>query len=71
MTVRRIDEDHGNPLKLWEEMGKPVSLNRAEAEDLKARSAVHAEDWPYTWENGVLTIRAELGVNDVYGFVIR
>ena len=71
VTVRRVDEEHGNPLKLWEEMGKPVSLNRAEVEDLKTRSAVQAEEWPFTWQDGMLTIRAELGVNDVYGFVIR
>ena len=44
---------------------------RAEVEEIRARSAVKAEEWPYTWENGVLTLRAELGVNDVYGFVIR
>ena len=71
MTVKRIDEEHGNPLKLWEEMGRPEYLNRAEVEDLKRRSAVEPEAWPFTWDNGVLTIRAELGVNDVYGFVIR
>ena len=71
VTVKRIDEDHGNPLKLWEEMGRPDSLNPAETEDLKSRSAVRAEEWPFTWKDGELTIRAELGVNDVYGFVIR
>ena len=71
VILRRIDEEHGNPLKLWEEMGRPDYLNRAEVEDLKARSAVEPENWPFTWENGMLTIRAELGVNDVYGFVIR
>ena len=71
VTVRRIDEEHGNPLRLWEEMGKPDYLNRAEVEDLKARSAVVPESWPYDWEDGVLTLRASLGVNDVYGFVIE
>ena len=71
VTVRRIDGDHGNPLKLWEEMGSPESLTPAEAEELKARSAVEPEAWPFTWENGEAVIRAELGVNDVYGFVIR
>ncbi len=70
VTVKRIDEEHGNPLKMWEEMGRPDYLNRADVEDLKQRSAVEAEAWPFTWENGVLSIRAELGVNDVYGFVI-
>ena len=71
VTVRRIDEEHGNPLKLWEAMGRPDALNHAEAEALKQESAVYPEEWPFIWEDGVLTIRAELGVNDVYGFVIR
>ena len=71
VTLKRIDEEHGNPLKLWEAMGKPDYLNRAEVEELKARSAVEGESWPFRWADGVLTLRAELGVNDVYGFVIR
>lgn len=71
VTVRRIDEAHGNPLKLWEEMGSPETMSPKEAEELKAKSAVQPEPWPFTWENGELTLRAELGVNDVYGFVIR
>ncbi len=71
VILRRIDENHANPLKLWEEMGSPDYLNRAEVEDLKNRSAMQAEDWPFEWADGMLTIRAALGVNDVYGFVIR
>lgn len=71
VTVRRIDEDHGNPLKLWEAMGRPDALNPAEVEALKDKSAVRPEAWPFTWEDGVLTVRAALGVNDVYGFVIE
>ena len=71
VPLRRIDADHGNPLKLWEAMGRPDALNRAEVEALKEKSAVRPEKWPFTWEDGVLTVRAELGVNDVYGFVIE
>ena len=71
VTLRRIDEEHGNPLRLWEEMGRPDYLNRAEVEDLKRRSAVLPEAWPFDWADGVLTIRAALGVNDVYGFVVE
>ena len=71
VAPKRIYEEHGNPLKRWEEMGRPDYLNCAEIEDLKTRSAVEAEDWPFEWENGVLTLRCALGVNDVYGFVIR
>ena len=71
VTVKRIDEDHGNPLKLWEAMGSPEVLSRQEIEDLKRRSGVIAEEYPFDWENGLLTIKAALGVNDVHGFVIH
>ena len=65
VTARRIDEDHGNPYRLWQEMGSPLSLNRAEVETLKEKSDVRPEAWPFAWENGVLTLEADLGVNDV------
>ena len=71
VTLKRIDAEHGNSMKLWQDMGRPDYLNRAEVEDLKKRSAVEPEDWPFDWNDGVLTLRASLGVNDVYGFVIR
>ena len=71
VTVRRVDEDHGNPLKLWEAMGSPISLNKAEVAALKEQSAVTDEPWPFTYENGVLTLEASLGVNDVYSFTIQ
>lgn len=70
VTVRRIDETHGNPLRLWEEMGRPLSLNRAEVEDLKEKSCVRPEAVPFSWENGTLTLEADLAVNDVYFFEI-
>ena len=71
VTLKRIDESHGNPLRLWESMGSPVDLTPAEVDKIKRESAVHEEEWPFRYENGTLTVRAALGVNDVYGFVIR
>ena len=71
VTLKRIDAEHGNPLAVWESMGKPDYLNRKEIDMIKAKSAVEAEPWPFSWADGKLTIRASLGVNDVYGFVIR
>ena len=70
LVLRRVDEDHGNPLKVWEEMGAPVSLNRAEIEDIKAKTAVLPEAWSYSWEDGKVGFEAELGVNDVYMFTL-
>ena len=71
VTLKRIDEAHGNPLALWEAMGAPEDLRPGEIEAIKRQSAVTAEEWPFRYENCVLTLRAALGVNDVYGFVIR
>lgn len=70
VTLRRVDEDHGNPLRLWEEMGSPNDLTPKEVEDLRAKSAVDAEAWPFEYEGSVLTLKAALGVNDVYFFEI-
>ena len=70
VLLRRVDEEHGNPLKLWESMGRPQDLNRQEVEELKRQSAVFDKPWPFVYENGVLSLEAELGVNDVYFFQI-
>ena len=71
VLMRRVDEEHGNPLRLWEEMGSPVSLNRQEVEALKEKSAVEPSECETVWKDGVLTLEAELGVNDVYFFEIK
>lgn len=60
-----IDEEHGNPLKCWEAMGRPRDLNRKEIESIKAASAVTREALAYTYEDGKVTFSMELGVNDV------
>ena len=71
LTLRRIDEEHGNPMKIWEEMGRPVQLNRAEIDQIREKSAVREENWPFEQENGEIVIRAALGVNDVWFLTLR
>ncbi len=71
VALRRIDEEHGNPLKLWQEMGSPLSLNKAEIRSLMEGSAVKDEPWPFTFDGGVLRAEAELDVNDVYFLTVR
>ena len=66
VTVQKIDEENGNPLKIWEEMGKPYEMNKAEIEAVASKSTVPEVDLPCVYENGVLTVKAELGVNDVW-----
>ena len=65
VTLQRIDEEHCNPLGLWEAMGSPRDMTRAQLADLRARSAMVDEAADYTYADGVLTFRTELGVNDI------
>ena len=64
--VQRIDEDHCNPLNEWENMGSPQVPNFRQLQQLTEATAMRNEEWDYTYENGVLIVQAELGVNDVY-----
>ena len=66
VTLRRVDEDHGNPFALWQKMGSPAWLKPSEVDRLIADSAVHDEDWPFVYQDGNASIQVELGVNDVY-----
>lgn len=71
VTVRRVDEIHGNPLRIWQEMGSPVSLNRAEVDEIRKQSAVEDEPWPCRWENGAAVLEASLGCNDIWFFTLH
>ena len=68
--LERIDEEHGNPLKVWEEWGCPEDLKPAEKEKLIDQTKVEKESAGYIYDNGQLVLEAELGVNDVYLFTI-
>lgn len=66
VTVERIDESHGNPLRVWqEEYGSRNDLNREEVEGIIEKSKVEAVCWQYTFCKGVLETEVELGINDV------
>lgn len=71
VSMQRIDEEHCNPLRLWEEMGAPQDINRAEAEMLKQRSAMITEPIDYNYENGMLQFSADLAANDIYLITIE
>lgn len=66
----RIDEEHGNPLKVWEEWGSPEDLKPGDKKTLISRTKVEKEAVAYRYEEGRLVLEAELGVNDIYMFTI-
>ncbi len=66
LTVKRIDETHGNPLALWHKMGAPIPASREQIEQLKRDSEVYEEPLQYTYGDGVVTFEGNLSVNDIW-----
>lgn len=66
VILQRIDEDHCNPLKIWEEMGRPEGLNAGEVTQIKEKSCMAEEEMAFEFEDGNVYFEAELAVNDVY-----
>lgn len=69
--LQRIDEDHCNPRKVWEEMGCPNDLTKKETEYIIKASDMRDEEMETSYENGVLSIQVSLGINDIYFIRIR
>lgn len=61
----RIDETHGNPLPLWEGMGSPLLLSKAQAKELEERSALSPEPMDAKQNGGRLALKTALPVNGV------
>ena len=70
VTLERIDEGHCNPLAKWEDMGSPEDLRLEELEKIMEETRMQKEAMEYHYEEGILTISAELSVNDVYFITI-
>lgn len=71
VTVERIDDDHCNPKRLWQEMGSPENLTPAEVEDVKARSRLVNEDAEFAVEDGKTVLRCTLDTNDIVMYTIE
>jgi xylan 1,4-beta-xylosidase len=58
--VTRLDEDHANPRKRWEEMGKPEPLTTRHAEDLQAASSLTKEPLPVEFADAAISFAIAL-----------
>ncbi len=53
-TIRRIDSDHANAKRRWQEMGRPEYLNAAAVAELNAASRCDPEPYPFDFRDGAL-----------------
>lgn len=66
VILQRIDEEHCNPLKIWEQMGSPKDMTPLQVKDIINKTVVKEENMAFSYEDGKVMLSASLGVNDVY-----
>jgi xylan 1,4-beta-xylosidase len=54
VTIRRIDADHANAKRRWQEMGSPKYPNAANIEELNTASLCRSEPHPFDFQGGTL-----------------
>lgn len=61
----RIDEEHCNPLKIWQEAGSVQMPNPALCREIAEKSAPVWESEEYEYKDGKLSVKAEMTENSV------
>ena len=56
ITITRIDEDHCNPARAWQEMGAPEYLNAAALEKIRLSSLPVPTDHSFVEQGGVIVL---------------
>jgi xylan 1,4-beta-xylosidase len=59
-TIRRIDLEHANAKRHWEQLGKPDYPSAAMIEDLNAASRLQDAIQPFASDNGVARVEVEM-----------
>jgi xylan 1,4-beta-xylosidase len=69
--IERIDADHANPRRVWQEMGEPEYLSGKDAEQLRKASLLVKEKQPIKHENGVIFLKTSLPAHAVAAITIE
>lgn len=70
-TIRRIDLEHANPKRRWQQMGEPDYLSPAMVLELDEASRLDPECQPITIEGGVLRLAVAMPPQSVAAVCIR
>ena len=65
VSIERIDDGHCNPKRIWQEMGAPDNLTKAQAEAIRQQTRLYAEPLLFKAANGKTTFSVPLSTNDV------
>ncbi|HWN11475.1 MAG TPA: glycosyl hydrolase [Pyrinomonadaceae bacterium] len=69
--IQRIDSDHANPKRLWEEMGQPEYPGRKDVEQLQDASRLVKEKQPIRYKDDTATLKTTLPAHAVAAVTIE
>lgn len=58
--VSRLDQDHANPRRMWQEMGAPTYPSASQLDKLSAASKLTREKQSFKWADGTVTLEIDL-----------
>ena len=70
-SIRRIDDDHANPKRVWVEMGQPEHLSRKQIDQLEAASQLATETQRFKYDDGTITLKTSLPPHAVAAITIE
>lgn len=71
LIQRTVDEEHGNPLKTWHDLGEPANPTREEMELLRQVACPGIATDSIMVDDGCLKINVILRANGVQAFELR
>jgi len=69
--IQRIDEDHANPKRLWQEMGEPECLSDKDLESLEEASQLVTEKQSLRYQDGAVFLKVDLPPHAVAAVTIQ
>ena len=69
-SIRRVDAEHANAKRIWEEMGQPESLSDKDVERLEAASQVKVEKQSIRFNDGAIFLKTSLPAHGVASITI-
>jgi xylan 1,4-beta-xylosidase len=58
--IKRIDDEHANPKRLWVEMGQPEYLTRKQVEQLDDASQLRTDRQAFSYRDGAIVLKTTL-----------
>ncbi len=63
--IERIDNEHANPKRVWQDIGEPEYLSHKDAQQIQAASCLAKEPQPFEFEHGEIELKLSLPPHSV------